>query len=51
VVSEIEKGDAMIRFFLKLEPDSMCDFTWARRINECFFGLETIGKILLGEKK
>jgi hypothetical protein len=41
----------MIRFFLKLDPVAMDDVTWARRVNECFFGLEMVGKILFGEKK
>jgi hypothetical protein len=34
-----------------LDPDVMDDETWARRVNECFFGMETVGKMFFGDKK
>lgn len=33
-LTEYEKGDALIRFFYKTEPDGLDLETWAQRVNE-----------------
>ena len=38
-------GDALIAFYLHLDPDALDDDEWARRVNQVQFGLRTTQRV------
>lgn len=44
--NDIVTGNAMIRFWLREDPELMDPETWAQRVNEVSFGLEQLKNII-----
>jgi hypothetical protein len=46
-LTDIEKGDALIKSLLHTDPEGLCDEDWATGVNQSLFIMDYFGNVLL----